>query len=571
MKKLQNLRLLSLLVILLSLSTSCKDDDSLLNGSGITEQSWSTGQTYFASAEQTLTFTFTTQSSWTAQSSSTALLSLDTYAGNSGNNTLKVTVHNSSDQQATITIKVNGYSSTGTIKVQLSNNNIQGYEINYSVDQYLKEKYLWNDEYKTLTPTFDQAYDDFLENTLMSMTTNTLDKKLYNNSNGSYYSLFSYIQKIDPDLQSTRSAIEKKTQEYNYGFINLLPVYNSTEKGSYISFAVQGVYKDSSADEAGIKRSVEITHIDNQIITEINWPQYYLKLLQPTSASTVVVKDDKGKSYTINSGPIYVNPVIYHQVKNRIGYLVYSSFSSGFDQELFDVFKQFKNENITDLILDLRYNGGGDVRSANLIASCIAGETCIGKTFASYRYNQERMTVLGNKRDIEKFSYSNYQNLNNISLSAGGLNLHRVYCLVTNNTASASELVINSLEGIGIDVILIGNTTRGKNVGMEGVELTAGTDKYLLFPITFQAYNAAGYGDFENGFTPDFVIDENNPHGKNFEGYIDFGKDNETLYAKAMSQITGTDVASITRSSRQAKGQVIAQPTIGRIGMIKQK
>lgn len=571
MKKLQNLRLLSLLVILLSLSTSCKDDDSLLNGSGITEQSWSTGQTYFASAEQTLTFTFTTQSSWTAQSSSTALLSLDTYAGNSGNNTLKVTVHNSSDQQATITIKVNGYSSTGTIKVQLSNNNIQGYEINYSVDQYLKEKYLWNDEYKTLTPTFDQAYDDFLENTLMSMTTNTLDKKLYNNSNGSYYSLFSYIQKLDPNLQSTRSAIEKKTQEYNYGFINLLPVYNSTEKGSYISFAVQGVYKGSSADEAGIKRSVEITHIDNQIITEINWPQYYLKLLQPTSTSTVVVKDDKGKSYTINSGPIYVNPVIYHQVKNRIGYLVYSSFSSGFDQELFEVFKQFKNENITDLILDLRYNGGGDVRSANLIASCIAGETCIGKTFASYRYNQERMTVLGNKRDIEKFSYSNYQNLNNISLSAGGLNLRRVYCLVTNNTASASELVINSLEGIGIDVILIGNTTRGKNVGMEGVELTAGTDKYLLFPITFQAYNAAGFGDFENGFTPDFVIDENNPHGKNFEGYIDFGKDNETLYAKAMSQITGTDAASITRSSRQVKGQVIAQPTIGRIGMIKQK
>lgn len=571
MKKLQNLRLLSLLVILLSLSTSCKDDDSLLNGSGITEQSWSTGQTYFASAEQTLTFTFTTQSSWTAQSSSTALLSLDTYAGNSGNNTLKVTVHNSSDQQATITIKVNGYSSTGTIKVQLSNNDIQGYEINYSVDQYLKEKYLWNDEYKTLTPTFDQAYDDFLENTLMSMTTNTLDKKLYNNSNGSYYSLFSYIQKLDPDLQSTRSAIEKKTQEYNYGFINLLPVYNSTEKGSYISFAVQGVYKDSSADEAGIKRSVEITHIDNQIITEINWPQYYLKLLQPTSTSTVVVKDDKGKSYTINSGPIYVNPVIYHQVKNRIGYLVYSSFSSGFDQELFEVFKQFKNENITDLILDLRYNGGGDVRSANLIASCIAGETCIGKTFASYRYNQERMTVLGNKRDIEKFSYSNYQNLNNISLSAGGLNLRRVYCLVTNNTASASELVINSLEGIGIDVILIGNTTRGKNVGMEGVELTAGTDKYLLFPITFQAYNAAGFGDFENGFTPDFVIDENNPHGKNFEGYIDFGKDNETLYAKAMSQITGTDAASISRSSRQVKGQVIAQPTIGRIGMIKQK
>lgn len=58
----------------------------------------------------------------------------------------------------------------------MSNDNVEGYEINYSVDQYLKEKYLWNDDYKLLTPNFKQAYDDFLRNTLLSMTTNTLDK-----------------------------------------------------------------------------------------------------------------------------------------------------------------------------------------------------------------------------------------------------------------------------------------------------------------------------------------------------------------------------------------------------------
>ena len=79
MKKIQYVKLVGLLTILLFLNISCKDDDTLLRGSGITEQSWSTNQTYFASAEQTLTFTFTTLSSWTAQNSSTALLSLGQY------------------------------------------------------------------------------------------------------------------------------------------------------------------------------------------------------------------------------------------------------------------------------------------------------------------------------------------------------------------------------------------------------------------------------------------------------------------------------------------------------------
>ena len=84
MKKIQYVKLLGLLTVLLLLNISCKDDDTLLRGSGITEQSWSTNQTYFASAEQILTFTFTAQSSWTAQNSSTALLSLDNTAGYSG-------------------------------------------------------------------------------------------------------------------------------------------------------------------------------------------------------------------------------------------------------------------------------------------------------------------------------------------------------------------------------------------------------------------------------------------------------------------------------------------------------
>ena len=178
MKKIQYVKLVGLLTILLFLNISCKDDDTLLRGSGITEQSWSTNQTYLPSDQSKPSLlTFTTLSSWTAQNSSTALLSLDNTAGNSGENTIKVTVHKSSQEQGTITIKVNGYSSASNIKIQLSDDDVQGYEINYSVDQYLREKYLWNDDYKLLTPNFRQAYDEFLRNTLLSMTTNTLEQK----------------------------------------------------------------------------------------------------------------------------------------------------------------------------------------------------------------------------------------------------------------------------------------------------------------------------------------------------------------------------------------------------------
>ena len=157
------------------------------------------------------------------------------------------------------------------------------------------------------------------------------------------------------------------------------------------------------------------------------------------------------------------------------------------------------------------------------------------------------------------------------SRSAGGLNLRKIYCLVTDDSASASELVINALRGIDIEVILIGTTTHGKNVGMEGVELTAGTDKYLLFPITFQAYNAKGFGDFENGFTPDYEINENQPNGEYFEGYGDFGAESDPLYAKAISLISGNEVTTPTRAVNQAKEQmlVIATPRLNRIGMIK--
>ena len=249
MKKIQYVKLVGLLTILLFLNISCKDDDTLLRGSGITEQSWSTNQTYFASAEQTLTFTFTTLSSWTAQNSSTALLSLDNTAGNSGENTIKVTVHKSSQEQGTITIKVNGYSSASNIKIQLSDDDVQGYEINYSVDQYLREKYLWNDDYKLLTPNFRQAYDEFLRNTLLSMTTNK-DVKFLMAVNEEIIGLVFLIEKENEAL-IYYFAINDVVRSKGYGSIVLTKL---KEKYQNLIIIMEKVNKESIDYELQEKR-----------------------------------------------------------------------------------------------------------------------------------------------------------------------------------------------------------------------------------------------------------------------------------------------------------------------------
>ena len=234
--------------------------------------------------------------------------------------------------------------------------------------------------------------------------------------------------------------------------------------------------------------------------------------------------------------------------------------------------KEFKSQNITDLILDLRYNGGGHVISANLIATCIAGAKSEGKVFTSLRYNKERMEKRNNKREEELFAYSNYENLAT-SLSAGALNLQHVYCIVGSGTASASELVINSLKGIDVEVTLIGKRTTGKNVGMEPVEYTIRNNVYEVVPITFQIYNAKGVGDYENGFTPE--IDENDPYGRGDGYYIyrDYGSDKEFLYARAIQEITGQAPVPTTRSAETLmRGKALKVPAIyrrGHEGMIK--
>lgn len=187
--------------------------------------------------------------------------------------------------------------------------------------------------------------------------------------------------------------------------------------------------------------------------------------------------------------------------------------------DLLAAIKSLKEAGITDLVLDLRNNGGGHVITSNMLSTCIGGSACQDRVYQYYRYNDERMAdwkqtseTFGMSYDqteklfFEKFYYSNYYG---VSLANYALNLSRLYVLVSDGTASASEAVINSLKGIGLPVTLIGSKTNGKNVGMNVFTWNniEGYD-YEFAPISFQGYNAQKQSVDPKGITPDYAVSE---------------------------------------------------------------
>lgn len=571
--------------------TSCSDEEE--NKTGIADQNWREGAEMSISTTQDVTIRFTAYDKWVANVTSGAnWCKLSSTSGNKGSQSLIVSVTGETTTDRTATVTISSGSSTSSFKVTQKSSGTAGDAqdavVNREVDKYLSENYLWNDEYKALTKDFNQSYEDFFDGNLLKMNTNNLDKRPYINNEGkTEYHLFSYIQKL-PDISATRAIEIEKELAYSFGITGITPVPIGSQTDYTIYFCIQGINPDSPASEAGLKRGAMISLVNGSKITDNNFNEYYYNMLIPDAAISYTLTEDiieegqvvSTKEYPLTSRAMYANPVIFSKVceeyeGHRIGYLVYSAFEAGFDEELFKVFKDFKEKNVTDLILDLRYNGGGHVMSANLIASCVAGSSCSDKVFAKYRYNEERMKKIDSSKSEEKFSYAKYANLGT-SLAAGDLSLKRLYCLVGNGTASASELVINSLRGIDIEVTLIGETTTGKNVGMESVNMEINDNTYRVAPITFQSYNAKGFGEYENGFDPNVPMNELNPYNETNVFYIhkEYGTDKEPLYAKAIELITGTNpMPPKTRHVTNAlNGKVRKMPALfrpGHGGMLK--
>ena len=191
---------------------------------------------------------------------------------------------------------------------------------------------------------------------------------------------------------------------------------------------------------------------------------------------------------------------VYCIGNKRVGYFVYDEFDT--EADITDIILKFRRAEINELVIDLRDNPGGLVATCVHLASLILPSEHLGDLFCTYRYNR----YLSDEYLKKTGSPFTKDYLNNDILTINrNLNLQRVFCLVNGFSASCSELIINSLRPY-MEVVVIGQTTRGKDVGMRTIH----SSKYMyeLVPITFRTYNALGDSVPVTGIVPDIYIQD---------------------------------------------------------------
>ncbi len=291
------------------------------------------------------------------------------------------------------------------------------------------------------------------------------------------------------------------------------------QQTSNTDIRVLQVYDGSPALDAGLARGDVITHVNGQSV-----PQ----MIASGTIGNAFGASEIGVAATIDfeklSGErrqarmvkrLVTIPTVSHARMvdvdgRRVGYLVFANFVQPSTAALNEAFAAFRAANITELILDLRYNGGGLVDVAVHLGSLIGGSRTSGQVMLNYIHND----VIGPQANRTVRFTSPEQ----------GLGLQRLFVITTRASASASELIINSMRPF-MPVIVIGDTTFGKPVGQYGLRFC----EKILAPVSFSIKNANNEGDFFDGIAPTCAAGDD---------YLrELGDASEASYAEALAYI----------------------------------
>jgi C-terminal processing protease CtpA/Prc len=425
--------------------------------------------------------------------------------------------------------------------------------VNTWIEETMRRHYLWEDEIPEKKHLdLSQEAEPFFFSLLTKKDGKT-------RSNESHY----YYSSINKKSQSSKSY---QGEGYSFGFEFQYYIITSLNKYALLTLYV---LPGSPAERAGLKRGDWIMEINAGPVPGDGTS--LMELLDTTSPVTVSfgvtteLKQGAELSVkTLTAEPVTDNPVFLHKIipyKNRrIAYLVYNHFTSGptedysdeqFNNSLREAFKWFKNEAPDAFILDLRYNGGGLVSSAQLLATMLAPESALNDVFCNLTYNGQRGSHADNSLKL---------NPTYMQQGPGGANLdlRTLYVITSSWTASASEAVINGLRPY-MDVILIGEQTEGKNVG----SLTFDDDRYEweLHPIVSRLSNKDGFSDYETGFPPQVPCNESAA-----KVYYDLGDEREYMLQEVLAYITGTrsSNAALRTAAEQPAGRILLGSSLER-------
>lgn len=335
----------------------------------------------------------------------------------------------------------------------------------------MKDLYLWYDKIP------DVNYESY------STPEALLDALMYKQ-----HDKWSYIANV---VENTHYLMDG--QYWGYGFSAKWCNENTTDWVLRLAF----VYNSSPAHSAGLGRGYKIIKVNSIYIGDSTTDNSVTDaLLQSISNElnnnetiSISVKDLSNVQHdlVINKGTVTIDTILYSNEYTKgsyqIGYLVFNSFSYDATIDLDSKFKDFNNHGVNELILDMRYNPGGELLIAQYLADLIAGKNNDGEVF---------MKIVGNDRRLVNYANYYFQRLTN------SMNLSRIFIITTSGSASASEAVINGLKP-HMQVILIGSKTHGKPVGMSTIIF----EDIALVPIMFKGYNSMGVGDFFNGIDVD--------------------------------------------------------------------
>ena len=314
--------------------------------------------------------------------------------------------------------------------------------------------------------------------------------------------------------------------------------YTDSETGVYLTYGasyaqpidhyndysvrVRYVFENSPMSEKGVKRGYELTHLNGTPVADLIRNGTFNAQINNNSNSFTFKKYD-GTSFTFTANArevstrsvlksMVITPADFQGLPYPVAYFNYYAFKAGMLSDIESAMTVFKAANVRELILDLRYNGGGDGSATQLLSNYIAPASANGKIVARRKHNDKLA------------SYdSQTSTMTIVNRVSNSLDLDRLIILTGGGTASASEIIINGFRPL-MNVLQIGRTTYGKPNGMyvwfypEDEEIYP---DFVFLPIAFYSVNSLGEGNYEDGLVPD--------HQRPDDLYHDFGLEEDWL------------------------------------------
>lgn len=390
-------------------------------------------------------------------------------------------------------------------------------EVNEFVWRAMNQFYYWQSDVPELSDEIDS------EKNRLSTFLNTypdpeilFDDLLYEDDR------FSWI--VD-DYEELEASFQGQSKSFGYEF-RLVNPEGTNDVYGFVKYVVPPSDQQPfiPAYDAGLQRGDLFTAVDDIPLTVDN---FYSLLIEQDSYTLTLGRvvdgnvESTDEKVSMSAIQLTENPIHMSNVLDvsgtKVGYLVYNQFINNdlYHFELNNVFEEFVNKGVSELVLDLRYNPGGSLITCKLLASLIYNNGSNNDIFGSVVYNQKVEELFKD----QNLNYYFQSTLPNSNISLNRIDLNRVFILTSGSTASASELMIAGLSPY-MEVILIGAKTVGKNEGSQTLYdsprsfyLAKGTDlntnhRYAIQPIISRLANSNGFTDYVDGFDPDYYIDE---------------------------------------------------------------